>query len=61
LEIIQKQESEILILNENLEEFKNSKKDSSEYEIVIIQLQTKIQKQSEEHENSKEEMQNEIN
>jgi hypothetical protein len=61
LEIIQKQESEILILNENLEEFKNSKKDSSEYEIVIIQLQTKIQKQSEEYENSKEEMQNEIN
>lgn len=61
MEIIQKQESEILILNENLEEFKNSKKDSSEYEIVIIQLQTKIQKQSEEYENSKEEMQNEIN
>jgi hypothetical protein len=61
LEIIQKQESEILILNENLEEFKNSNKDSSEYEIVIIQLQTKIQKQSEEYENSKEELQNEIN
>lgn len=61
MEIIQKQESEILILNENLEEFKNSKKDSSEYEIVIIQLQTKIQKQSEEYENSKEELQNEIN
>ena len=61
MEIIQKQESEILILNENLEEFKNSNKDSSEYEIVIIQLQTKIQKQSEEYENSKEELQNEIN